>query len=143
MARHPQHDAVHDAVRRWYTASTPAIGLAVRATPDGFLTDSDRAERKRLILMVDRPERVAEALATAAGFYRTAAFEVWVDDRARADRLTPALLARWSAEGAAHGVRSQLINCDAGGPAEALYRRLGFTDENYWYRRYHRGPAPA
>lgn len=256
MVLHPEHDAVRGVVRSWYTAPTPAIGLSVTPTSYGFLTDSDQADRKRLVLTEDSPARVAEALATAADFYRTSAFDVWIDDRSRAERLTSALasagmepvqdtvilaligrvradpgpqglavedvvdverlrewasvkiqgfaddeerpaarqlqaelaerqaewpvcryqlarlsgeavailghytgqdqmvftlatrlpfrhggiartmLARWSEEGRDQPIRSHLINCDDDGPADALYRRLGFTDEIYWYRRY-------
>jgi GNAT superfamily N-acetyltransferase len=256
VARLPEHDAVSSEVRSWYTASTPAIGLSVLQTGYGFLTDSDRAEHKRLVLTEESPQTVAPSLEAAAEYYGSSAFEVWVDDRARADRLTPALtsagleavqdtivlalvgpvraspwlhglsvedvfdpeplrewatikiqgfgdtearpapellatevaartaewpvcryqlarlggegvailghytgldqmvfnlatrppfrhrgiaqsmLARWSEEGDQQSVRSRLIDCDDGGPADALYRRLGFTDEVYWYRRY-------
>ena len=259
MARHPQHDAISNAVRGWYTASTPAIGLTVTATEYGFLTVSDRADRDRLVLTVDSPEDVPKALAMAADFYETPDFDVWVDDRSRAQRLASALhsagrapaqdttvlalvglvraepgppnmtvedvtgleqlrlwaevklqgfaddeaqptaenieaelegrqgewpvcryqLARvagepvavlgcytgedqmvfnlatrlpfrhrgiaqsllrgWSKDDATPGVRSRLINCDDGGPAHALYQRLGFTDEVYWQRRYRHG----
>jgi hypothetical protein len=243
-------------VRSWYTSPTPAIGLSLISTSYGFLTESDRAERNRLVLTHESADGVADALATATDFFGTAAFEVWVDDRSRADHLTPALssagmepvsdtvvlallgsvradrgpyglavedvvdpngleewatvkiqsfadseerpdpeqiqkelterreewpicryqlarlggeavailghytgldqmvfnlatrlpfrhrgiaqsvLARWSVAGDRRRTRSHLINCDDGGPAEALYRRLGFTDEVYWYRRY-------
>jgi GNAT superfamily N-acetyltransferase len=50
--------------------------------------------------------------------------------------IARAMLARWSEEGDEKGVRSHLINCDDGGPADILYRRLGFRDEVYWYRRF-------
>jgi len=250
---------VSGEVRSWYTASTPAIGLSVVATSYGFLGSSDRAELKRLVLTEEAPARVAACLDDAARYYRTPTFEVWVDDRVRADRLTPALssagmepvadtvvlalvgpvradpraeglvieevsdseqlrewatikiqgfsdvgerpdpnrlrmelaqrqaewpvsryllarlhgegvailghytgrdqmvfnlatrlpfrhrgiaqsmLALWSEESEEDGeqpVRSHLINCDDGGPADALYHRLGFTDEVYWHRRF-------
>jgi GNAT superfamily N-acetyltransferase len=260
MTRHPEHDAVSSTVRSWFTASTPAIGLSVVPTSHGFLGRSDRAERRRLVLTVDAAGSVADALASAVSFYETSAFEVWVDDRSRAERLTAALisagmepvqdtvvlalvgsvvgdlgpggltvedvidlvqlqewarvkvqafadaeddpdsqqlqaevaerqvewpvcryqlarlggeavailghytgqdqmvfnlatrrpfrhrgiagamLAHWSAQGHRQGVRSHLINCDDGGPADALYRRLGFTDEVYWYRRFRPRP---
>jgi len=256
MRPHPEHDAVSSAVRSWFTASTPAIGLSVTSTSYGFLTDSDRANRRRLVLTLDALDGVSDALAAAARFYGTQAFDVWVDDRLRAERLAPALvsaglepaqetvvlalvgpidagpgpsdlavenvvdaeqleewaevkirgfaddearpapariqaevaerraewaicrfqlvridgeavavlahytgqdqmvfnlatrlpfrhrgigqslLARWSREAGPPDVRSHLINCDDGGPAHALYRRLGFTDEVYWYRPY-------
>jgi GNAT superfamily N-acetyltransferase len=256
VVRHPEHDAVSSAVRSWYTASTPAIGLSVIPASYGFLTVSDRAELKRLVLTKDSPEEVTDALTAAADFYETSAFEVWIDDRLRAGRLTATLtsagmepvqdtvvlalaglvragqgpenltvedvagperlpewatvkiqgfadaeerpaprqlqaelarrqaewpvcryqlarldgeavailghytgqdqmvfnlatrlpfrhrgiaqsmLARWTKEGDEQHIRSHLINCNDGGPADALYRRLGFTDEVYWYRRY-------
>jgi hypothetical protein len=256
VVRHSEHDAVSKEVRSWYTASTPEIGLSVISTSYGFLTESDRAERNRLVLIEESPGGMASALAAAADFYGSSAFEVWIDDRARADRLTAALtsggivpvqdtvvlalvgpvragrgpdglsvddvvdldqlrewatvkiqgfdgaeerpapqqlqdelaerqadwpvcryqiarlggeavailghytgqdqmvfslatrlafrhhgiaqsmLARWSEEGDAQPIRSHLINCDDAGPADALYRRLGFTDEVYWYRRF-------
>ncbi len=262
VGRHPEHDAVHDEVRSWYTTSAPEIGLSIVAEGFGFLS-SDWSQRKRLVLTVDFPDDVAPALAKAADFHRTIAFEVWVDDRARADRLTAALrasgwapahatsvlalvgtvhaaagpdglavedvgataelgewantkirgfasdetlptgeqleseiagrqaewpvcryqlarlgaepvailghytggdqmvfnlatrlpfrhrgiaqsiLAHWSEEAVEQAVRSRLINCDDGGLPQALYRRLGFTDEVYWYRRFRVGTDPG
>jgi ribosomal protein S18 acetylase RimI-like enzyme len=50
--------------------------------------------------------------------------------------IAQAMLARWAAAAAAAGGRSQLINAADGGAPAALYRRLGFTDEVYWYSRY-------
>jgi GNAT superfamily N-acetyltransferase len=46
------------------------------------------------------------------------------------------MLAHWVGEGAAAGCRSLTINADDPGRPAELYRRLGFTDEVYWYRRY-------
>ncbi|MBO0894841.1 MAG: hypothetical protein J2O39_10730, partial [Acidimicrobiales bacterium] len=92
MARHPEHDAVSRTVRSWYTASTPAIGLSVVSTSYGFLTRSDRAERRRLVLTADAAESVADALGAAESFYGSSDFEVWVDDRSRAERLTASLV---------------------------------------------------
>jgi ribosomal protein S18 acetylase RimI-like enzyme len=48
--------------------------------------------------------------------------------------IAQAMLARWAAAGA--GARSLIINASEGSAAAALYRRLGFTDEVYWYSRY-------
>lgn len=48
--------------------------------------------------------------------------------------IAQAMLARWA--GAAAGGRSLIINASDGGAPAALYRRLGFTDEVYWYSRY-------
>jgi hypothetical protein len=257
VARHAEHDAVRDEVRRWYSASTPKIGLSIVAQPYGFLTAvSGPSARRRLLLTVEAPEEVGPALRAAAEFYGTSDFELWVDDRARAERLAAALraagrapglatvtlalvgtvraaappvglrveevvdegqlrqwattklqgfaddeslpeperleselsarraewpvcryllahlgtepvailghytgtdqmvfllatrlpyrhrgiaqslLAGWSEEEPATTVRSRLINCDDGGRPADLYRRLGFTDEVWWYRRF-------
>ena len=45
-----------------------------------------------------------------------------------------ALLAHVVHESDASGCRSVMINADEGGRPEALYRRLGFTDEVHWRR---------
>ena len=45
-----------------------------------------------------------------------------------------ALLAHVVHDPAASGCRSAVINADEGGRPEALYRRLGFTDEVHWRR---------
>jgi GNAT superfamily N-acetyltransferase len=47
-----------------------------------------------------------------------------------------AMLGRWVDSGTASGCRSLIINATDGGRPAALYRRLGFTDEVYWYRKY-------
>ncbi|HKF77106.1 MAG TPA: GNAT family N-acetyltransferase [Candidatus Dormibacteraeota bacterium] len=54
-----------------------------------------------------------------------------------------ALLGRWAANGVAEGCRSLLINADEGGPAAALYRRMGFTDEVYWRRGFRFVPSKS
>jgi GNAT superfamily N-acetyltransferase len=53
--------------------------------------------------------------------------------------IAQSMLARWAA--AAAGRRSMIINATEGGAPAALYRRLGFTDEVYWYSRYELSPA--
>ena len=44
------------------------------------------------------------------------------------------LLAHVVHDPGASGCRSVMINADEGGRPEALYRRLGFTDEVHWRR---------
>jgi hypothetical protein len=48
--------------------------------------------------------------------------------------IAQAMLARWVAS--SPGARSLMINATDGGAPAALYRRLGFTDEVYWYSKY-------
>jgi GNAT superfamily N-acetyltransferase len=47
-----------------------------------------------------------------------------------------AMLAHWADAGMADRCRSLIINATDGGAPAALYRRLGFSDEIYWYRKY-------
>jgi ribosomal protein S18 acetylase RimI-like enzyme len=49
--------------------------------------------------------------------------------------IAQAMLTRWVA-GATASARSLMINATDGGAPAALYRRLGFTDEVYWYSKY-------
>jgi hypothetical protein len=48
--------------------------------------------------------------------------------------IAQAMLARWAA--GSRSARSLMINAIDGGAPAALYRRLGFTDEVYWYSKY-------
>jgi GNAT superfamily N-acetyltransferase len=50
--------------------------------------------------------------------------------------IAQALLANWVDAANADGCRSMMINATEHGQPEALYRRLGFVDEVYWYRQY-------
>jgi ribosomal protein S18 acetylase RimI-like enzyme len=50
--------------------------------------------------------------------------------------IAQAMLAAWVEAGTASACRSLIINATEGGRAAELYRRLGFIDEIYWYRRY-------
>jgi ribosomal protein S18 acetylase RimI-like enzyme len=50
--------------------------------------------------------------------------------------IAQTMLAHLAAEGVGAGCRSLSINADDPGRPAELYRRLGFTDEVYWYRRY-------
>lgn len=52
--------------------------------------------------------------------------------------IAQALLAHFAAAGRAQGCRSLMINAHEGELPSHLYRRIGFTDEVYWYRSYSR-----
>ena len=71
------------------------------------------------------PDQMVFALATRVPF--------------RHRRIAQSMLQRWVSRGVAQAARSLLINCEANGRPAALYRRMGFTDEVYWHRRYQRG----
>src|SRR5207237_354592 len=55
------------------------------------LVRSDRVALRRLVLTVDSVALVPEALAEATAHFGTSEFDVWVDERGRAARLTSAL----------------------------------------------------
>ena len=257
------HTAVTEAVRSWYTGPTPELGISAVEAPYGFLMSSDRLDLRRLVLTADTPSAAADAVAAATMFFGTIEFELWIDDRVRAERLTAAvgtagylpvqdtvvlallgavragagppglriddvtdveslrawatvklqgfadseapprpeqlqselvvrqaewpvcryqlarldgepvgilghytgqdqmvfllatrlpfrhrgiaqaMLACWQRQSEEADVRSLLINCDDGGRAHALYRRLGFSTEVYWHRRYRVQPPAA
>ncbi|HEV8065639.1 MAG TPA: GNAT family N-acetyltransferase [Acidimicrobiales bacterium] len=50
--------------------------------------------------------------------------------------IARAMLAHWVDQARAAGASSMLINADDLGRPAALYRRLGFVDEIYWYQKY-------
>ena len=50
--------------------------------------------------------------------------------------IAQAMLATWVDAGLADGCRSLMINADDPGMPADLYRRIGFVDEVYWYKRY-------
>ena len=54
--------------------------------------------------------------------------------------IAQAMLAHWVDAGMADGCRSLIINATDGEAPAALYRRIGFTDEVYWYRKYELSP---
>jgi GNAT superfamily N-acetyltransferase len=57
--------------------------------------------------------------------------------------IAQSMLRRWVDRATSAGARSVLINCAEGGQPAALYRRMGFTDEVYWHRRYDRAVTPS
>lgn len=82
--------------------------------------------------------------AAAIGFYDgrdRLVFDLATPPRFRRRGLARVLLARVIAETKDAGHRSVVINTDENGWPAAWYRRLGFTDEVYWRRRY-RVPVP-
>ena len=50
--------------------------------------------------------------------------------------IAQTMLTHWVDAGRADGCRSMIINAEEHGRPAALYRRLGFVDEIYWYRKY-------
>lgn len=258
---HPDHDAVRVELRSWFTSSEPVYGYVVTKRPYGYLSEPGGVFGPRLILTIDDPGDVPQAIGDATD-RSDGPLVVWVEGRARCARLdrslqdagckpvksvthlalvgelsarpgpasltshdvdldgleewavtklmcfgdteeppaadrvaselavrTPdlalarlqlgrldgigvavmayyegadqlvfnlgtrvpfrhrgiaqELLGRWVAAGRASGCRSLMINADHLGAPEALYRRIGFVDEIYWYQQYVWGPRPS
>jgi len=88
-------------VRSWYTdwtgrspgptGSTPDIGVRSHKAPFGYLRDGPGPAGRRLVLTVDDPASAREALRSAADYFGSEHFDVWVDDRDRASRLESTL----------------------------------------------------
>lgn len=100
---HPDHEAVAAEVRSWYTdwpgrgpgpaGSVPDIGIVSHHRSFGHLRDGPGRWDRRVVLTLDDPGGLGDALRSAEQHYGTAAFDVWVDDRARAAVLEPGLVA--------------------------------------------------
>jgi GNAT superfamily N-acetyltransferase len=90
---HPDHAAVAETVRSWYTASTPEIGLRIDQSWYGFVTDGASHVGARVVVTVDSPVALGDALQEIARLYGAVDITVWVDDRDRAARLHETLLA--------------------------------------------------
>ena len=79
------------AVRSWYIAATPEIGITAIEGAYGFLVRSDRVALRRVVLTVDSASLVRDALAEVTEFFGASGFDVWVDRRDRSRRLTSEL----------------------------------------------------
>ena len=101
VAVHPERDAVAAEVRGWYIHSTPAIGLEMTAGRTGFFITPGTYLGARMVLTVDDPADVPDALAEMDEHYGDQPVDVWIDDRDRAARLAPALAAAGCEQGTA------------------------------------------
>jgi hypothetical protein len=89
---HPHHDEVASELRRWHTESFPELGITVQRDWFGLLSNAD-GPYPRVLLTVDDPALVARALDEATALLGADGFGIQLDDRERAARLEPALVA--------------------------------------------------
>lgn len=100
---HPDHDVVAAEVRSWYTdwrgrapgpaGSDPAMNIRVERAWYGYLRATDAVAGGRLLLTVDDPDEAKDAIQSAASFFGSDRFDIWIDDRTRAAALEPVLVA--------------------------------------------------
>ncbi|MDE3083282.1 MAG: GNAT family N-acetyltransferase [Acidobacteriota bacterium] len=128
----PARDAL-DFARRKLTYF--ADGVA--PSEDDLAREVATRERERDLAdfyVVDVAGDVAGILAAYRGADVTT-YLLATEPRQRSRGVGSGALATWVASTSA---RSHVINALDGGPAAGLYRRLGFSDEVYWYQRFER-----
>ena len=133
-----------DGLERWAEVKLMAFG------DTETLASRERLEKEMAVRSAELPlaqlwlARLGEEPVAVLAFYEGAdqlVFNLGTRLPYRHQKIAQRLLRRWADEGARQGCRSLLINADDGGRPEALYRRLGFSDEVYWCARYERQPS--
>ena len=140
-------EAVGEArLEEWASVKLRCFGDTEAAPPPDQLAGEVAAHRAELALTEHQlgllgGEPVA-VLACYAGTPDQLVYNLGTRVPYRHRGIAQAMLARWVDAGLALGCRSLIINADDGGRPAALYRRLGFVDEIYWYRQYELAAAP-
>lgn len=88
---HPQHDAVAEEYRGWYTNSAVEIDLIVHDHWFGFLSERRGPLACRLTLEVDEPRDVERAINEARVLAGPGPLQLRVDDRRRDELIGPAV----------------------------------------------------
>ncbi len=130
-------------LEEWATVKLRCFGDTEAAPPPDRLAGEVAAHRAELALTEHQlgllgGEPIA-VMAYYAGAPDQLVFNLGTRVPYRHRGIAQAMLARWVDAGLAEGCRSLIINADDGGRPAALYRRLGFVDEIYWYRKYELG----
>jgi ribosomal protein S18 acetylase RimI-like enzyme len=112
--RHPQHDAVVEAVRSWYRRSYPEMGYLIEERRFGWYGNAGPAASGRVTLRDVTPELVRELLDDVDAYYGGLPVSLFVDDREADAALRPAL----QAEGAEAGPGNSYL-AYGGPPPEA------------------------
>jgi ribosomal protein S18 acetylase RimI-like enzyme len=143
----PDHLAVEtvneDGLGEWATVKLQSFGDTESAPAPGRLAQEIANRRAELALaecqlgLLDG-ERVA-VLAYYQGRDQLV-FNLGTRVPYRHRGIAQAMLAHWVNAGTAGGCRSLIINATEGGAPAALYRKIGFTDEIYWYQKYELAP---
>ena len=126
---HPHHDAVAREVRGWFVNSAPEINYVVHEHWYGYQSNREGPIGARLVLTVDDPLRVADAVDEARSESVAQDLTIWVDDRQRAAKLDDALLkiGAESVKATTHLALVGTLNA-AAGPASLVLERV--TEDN-------------
>jgi ribosomal protein S18 acetylase RimI-like enzyme len=127
-------------LEEWAAVKLRCFDDTEAAPSPGRLAREVEAHRAELALTVHQFGLIDGEPVGVLAFYAGApdqlVFNLGTRVPCRGRGIAQAMLARWAAAGQALGCRSLIINADDGGRPAALYRRLGFVDEIYWYRKY-------
>lgn len=100
--RHPDHDAIVETIRGWYTRSYPEMGYLVEQRRFGWYSRNTVASSVGRVMMRSiQPDDVGPLLTDAREYYARALVTLYVDDRRLDEKLGPALVA--AACGSEHG----------------------------------------
>jgi GNAT superfamily N-acetyltransferase len=139
----PDHlvvETVDDSgLEQWAMVKLQAFGDSEAAPAPGRLAQEAAARRGEMALADCQLGTLDGEPVAVMAFYRgrdQLVFNLGTRVPCRHRGIAQAMLARWVDAGTAGGCRSLIINATDGGRPAALYRRLGFVDEVYWYRKY-------
>jgi GNAT superfamily N-acetyltransferase len=132
-AAHPDHDAVAEAVRGWFTTSEPSLDITVSEHWYGYLSTSDGPMDPRLLLTLADPAAVAAALGEARAASGGRPLTVWIDDRDRVALLDDALRSSGATRTKAITHLALVGEQSAGRDIEGLsIREAGIQDLEEW-----------
>ena len=123
----------------WATVKLQSFGDTESAPTPERLAEEVAARRDELALAECQLGLLGSERVAVLAYYRghdQLVFNLGTRVPFRHRGIAQAMLAHWVDAGIADGCRSLIINATDGDPPAALYRRIGFTDEIYWYRKY-------
>ena len=94
--RHPQHDAIAEAVRGWYEQSYPQMGYHTVRRPFGFYSHNPKAgtDIANSVAVRDLPiAMLSEFVGDLGDYYRGRSVQIWIDDPVADRQLGPGLVA--------------------------------------------------
>lgn len=130
-------------LEEWATVKLQSFGDSEAAPAPDQLAQEVAVRRDELALAECQLGLLGGEPVAVLAYYRGSdqlVFNLGTRVSYRHQGIAQAMLAHWVDAGMASGCRSLIINAsDDGRPAE-LYRRMGFTDEIYWYQKYELAP---
>jgi len=127
----------------WATVKLQSFGDTESAPAPERLAEEVAARRDELALAECQLGLLGSERVAVLAYYRghdQLVFNLGTRVPFRHRGIAQAMLAHWVDAGMADGCRSLIINATDGEAPAALYRRIGFTDEVYWYRKYELSP---